>query len=79
MWGDNQISAEMVAEVFKKLLNENLDICKIKRSARDYSFFRKLESAAYNKLFIRLFFGKFIIDINYAAFLIRDRHNAMLI
>ncbi len=64
MWGDNQISAGVVAEIYRKLAKEGLDLCKIRRAARDYGFFRKLESAAYNRIFLALFFGKISNDIN---------------
>lgn len=64
MWGDNQISAETAVKVFKKLVDEDLDLCKIKRSSRDYGLFRKIESAVYNRIFIRMFFGKMSNDIN---------------
>ncbi|MDI6721161.1 MAG: glycosyltransferase family 2 protein [Candidatus Aenigmarchaeota archaeon] len=64
MWGDNQIPSSALVNVFRKLVDEDLDICKIKRTARNYSFFRKLESVAYNRLFLRMFFGKISYDIN---------------
>ena len=64
MWGDNQISPSVVLDVFKKLKEEGMDLCKIKRMARDYSFFRKLESGFYNRLFMRILFGKITNDVN---------------
>ena len=64
MWGDNQISPYFMVKVFEKLLKENLDLCKIKRTSRDYGFFRKLESAAYNRLFMMFLFGKISYDVN---------------
>lgn len=64
MWGDNQIPSEVVGEVFSKLLKEDLDLCKIRRTARDYGFFRKLESGAYNRIFMVTLFGKISYDIN---------------
>lgn len=64
MWGDGQIPASTVAVLFKKIQKENFDICKIRRSARDYSIFRKLESGAYNWIIARLFFGNITKDMN---------------
>ena len=64
MWGDNQISAGIVADIYRKLSKEGLDLCKIRRTARDYGFFRKLESASYNRIFLAMFFGKISNDIN---------------
>lgn len=62
--GDNEIAAESVVKIFKKIQKEGLDLCKGKRVFRDYSFFRKLESNAYNNIFCVLLLGYRHGDIN---------------
>lgn len=64
MWGDNQIPSSVVADVYENLIKEDIDLCKIRRTSRNYSFFRKLESGAYNRVFMVTLFGKISYDIN---------------
>lgn len=64
MWGDNEIPAYSVMQIYRKLLNEDLDLCKIKRYLRDYNFIRRVQSRIFNKIVLRVLFGKLPDDIN---------------
>lgn len=63
MCGDGQIIPEDVAKTINKLLNENLDLCKIRRVYREDGLKRKLVSSIYNMLFKIAFHFNFS-DIN---------------
>ncbi len=63
MHADNQISPENVAVIYRKLRNENLDLCKAVRTNRDEHWLRIIQSRAYN-MFFRLLFGGALRDIN---------------
>jgi len=62
-WGDNQIAASDFVKVFKRLKQNNLDICKVKRILRTESFSRKVQSKLYNFLVLILFSAN-IKDVN---------------
>ncbi|MCX6815410.1 MAG: glycosyltransferase family 2 protein [Candidatus Aenigmarchaeota archaeon] len=62
--GDNEIPATALLSVYKKLIKENLDICKVTRTAREYNFYRKFVSASYNYFVCPLIFGGISRDIN---------------
>lgn len=62
--GDNEVKPQTVVDVFRKLVNEKLDLCKISRVVKNYGFFRILESKVYNKIFVRVIFGYKTEDIN---------------
>jgi len=61
--GDDPICASYIGQIYKKLQNEQLDICKGRRFVRRESFKRKLISIIYTRLFNLLFMNK-IKDIN---------------
>ena len=63
MGGDEQIRAEDVVAVYRKLLDEGLDFCKVKRITRHDGIWRGLISSIYNLLFPLLFAVK-STDIN---------------
>jgi len=62
-WGDGQIAAEDIYNVFATLRSEDLDICKVKRTNRKDSFFRKLQSLLYNFAY-NILFSINLKDIN---------------
>lgn len=61
--GDGQISAEDVLKVWRKLVQENLDLCKVKRIVRHDGFQRLVVSIFFNCL-CRFLFGVQSTDIN---------------
>lgn len=61
--GDGQISAEDVVKIWRKLIRENLDLCKVKRVVRHDGFQRLVVSIFFNCL-TRLLFGVQSMDIN---------------
>lgn len=63
MCGDGQIMPEDVARVYRRLVEENLDLCKVVRVVRTDGFQRKMMSYVYNTLF-RLLFQIRSRDIN---------------
>jgi len=60
---DNQAKAEDVIDIYKKLLDENLDFCKATRVIRNENLYRIVQSKAYNTFF-RLLFSAQCGDIN---------------
>ncbi|MBN2518228.1 MAG: glycosyltransferase family 2 protein [Candidatus Altiarchaeota archaeon] len=62
-WADNQVPVEKTAEIFKKLKEENLDLCKATRVKRHDGLRRKIESFGYNRMF-KLMFRVEVSDIN---------------
>jgi len=76
--GDNEMRPEAVIRVFRKLAAENLQLCKGKRVSRGYSFFRKLESLVYNKIFCPIVLGYRLGDINgFPKVISRECFNAL--
>jgi glycosyltransferase involved in cell wall biosynthesis len=63
MWGDKQIESKVITEVFKRLKEKNLDVCKIKRIKRGDGILRKIQSKFYNYL-LDLIFAIKTDDIN---------------
>ena len=62
--GDNEIPPMVLLKVYRKLLQENLDICKVTRTFREYNIYRKMISAMYNRVICPLLFGNLTKDIN---------------
>lgn len=62
--GDGQMPAEDVVRVYKKLMEENLDLVKTYRPQRDDGFYRIFISVIYNIVFKILFPGLECRDIN---------------
>ncbi len=76
--GDNEVSANSVVEIFNKLREQDLDLCKGRRVSRGYGLFRRLESMAYNRLFCPLFLGYRLGDINgYPKIMTKDCYKAL--
>lgn len=63
MDGDGQIKSSDVLKVYSKLVDENLDLCKVKRVARENGLARKFISYCYNFIF-RFLFSLNVKDIN---------------
>ncbi|OGM93705.1 hypothetical protein A2935_01635 [Candidatus Wolfebacteria bacterium RIFCSPLOWO2_01_FULL_47_17b] len=63
MHADSQVDPEKIPALYNKLLSEDLDLCRAVRIERKESFFRIVQSRAYNTLF-RLLFGGRHRDIN---------------
>jgi glycosyltransferase involved in cell wall biosynthesis len=63
MCGDGQIADEDVVRVCRRMLDENLDLCKVSRVVRRDGPQRRVMSAVYNAFF-RLLFGGHYADIN---------------
>lgn len=61
--GDGQFGNENVVEAYRKMINENLDLCKGFRIRREDSIARNIMSIFYN-LIVRLLFFANIHDIN---------------
>lgn len=61
--GDGQIAAHDVVKVWRKLIQENLDLCKVKRVVRQDGFQRLFVSFVFNSL-CHLLFGVRSMDIN---------------
>ena len=72
MGGDDQNSPEDVVLVFKKLKQENINLCKVSRIIRHDGIIRKIMSAGYNKLFC-LFFPISSKDINGSPKIMRQK------
>lgn len=70
MCGDGQIDAADVPALYRKMLSENCDLCKVLRVTRKDSLARKVISWAYNAAF-RALFGTSSQDINGTPKLIR--------
>ena len=62
--GDGQMPCEDVVRVYRKLINENLDLAKTYRFNRDDGVYRKTISIIYNMVFKFLFPGLMSRDIN---------------
>lgn len=62
MWGDNEISSSYVPRLYK-LLESGADLAKIKRIARWYGMFRKIQSKVYTTL-SGILFGFRSDDVN---------------
>ena len=62
--GDGQMPCEDVIRVYKKLINEHLELTKTYRVNREDGFYRKTISALYNIIFKTLFPGLKSRDIN---------------
>lgn len=62
--GDEQMPAEDIIRVYRKISNENLDFVKTYREQRFDSFARKAISRIYNSLFKLLFPGINVRDVN---------------
>ncbi|MCX6701653.1 MAG: glycosyltransferase family 2 protein [Candidatus Zambryskibacteria bacterium] len=62
--GDGQMSPEDIPRAYKKLINENLDICKGRRISREDGLYRKFISRIYNMIMNVLFPGIVSDDIN---------------
>lgn len=60
---DNQANPEDVVRIYKKLLDENLDFCKVNRINRTEHHFRILQSKIYNNFF-KMLFRTNLSDIN---------------
>ncbi len=61
--GDGQIKAEDVVRIFKKLVEEKLDLCKAKRGSNEVSILRRIQSRVYN-LILPVFFPVQSRDVN---------------
>ncbi len=64
MWGDNEIPAHTLVDVYNKLKDESLDVCKICRDQRGYQFMRRMQSEIYNRIVLQVLFGSLPPDIN---------------
>ncbi|MFH1752168.1 MAG: glycosyltransferase [archaeon] len=64
LWGNNKVPMENVSLIYKKIIKENLDLGKTKRTARQYSFSRRMQSLLFNKFFMILMFGRITSDFN---------------
>jgi len=75
--GDNEVKADACVKIFKKLVDQDLDLCKGYRISRGYNFWRRFESKMYNILsFIIL--GYRLGDINgYPKIMTRQCYNAI--
>ena len=62
--GDGQMPCEDVVRVYKKLIDENLELAKTYRLNRDDGLYRKVISSIYNIIFKILFPGLMSKDIN---------------
>ena len=62
--GDGQMPCEDVIKVYRKLINENLELAKTYRLNRDDGFYRRIISVTYNLIFKILFPGLMSRDIN---------------
>ena len=62
--GDGQMPCEDVIRVYRKLINENLELAKTYRHNRDDGLYRKTISVIYNAIFMILFPGFMSRDIN---------------
>ena len=62
--GDGQMPCEDVIRVYRKLINENLELAKTYRVNRDDGLYRKTISTVYNMIFKILFPGLMSRDIN---------------
>ena len=63
LWGDNQISPEVIPRLLYVLKNEPVSLCKIWRKSRTESIGRKIESYLYN-FFMKILFGINSKDMN---------------
>jgi glycosyltransferase involved in cell wall biosynthesis len=72
MCGDGQIMPEDVGRVYRRLVEENLDVCKVVRVVRTDGLQRKIMSGVYNTLF-RAVFRVRSLDINGTPKLMRRR------
>lgn len=64
MWGDRQVEADSLLKIFRRLKEEGLDFCKVKRINKyDKRYFRKIQSWAFNFIFF-MFFGINNSDVN---------------
>ncbi len=61
--GDRQTDAASLARIFKKLVDEDLDLCKGYRKNRGYNLYRRFESKVYNIL-AYIILGYSLGDIN---------------
>jgi hypothetical protein len=62
--GDGQMHCEDVIRVYRKLINENVELAKTYRINRDDGIYRKTISIVYNMVFKILFPGLMSRDIN---------------
>ena len=64
MWGDDQISSDVLPLLLQKLRNERLHLCKVVRVVRTESFVRRFLSFLYNRVVMNAFFMIVSDDIN---------------
>jgi len=73
MWGDNEISAKHLPELYMHLKNGNADLAKIARTTRWYGLYRKIQSKSYIAL-TRMMFGNVSNDVNGCPKIMRAEH-----
>jgi len=61
--GDGQVCGTEAVKVYRRLVDDNLDLCKAKQASRDDGAIRKIQSAAYNFI-LPIFFRVQTRDIN---------------
>jgi glycosyltransferase involved in cell wall biosynthesis len=68
--GDGQVCGTEVVKVYRKLIDDGLDLCKAKQCVRDDGLIRKIQSTAYNFI-LPIFFKVQTRDINRSPKMIR--------
>lgn len=71
--GDNQFPPESFPDLYRKLVDEELDVCKTVRVRREDGLYRRLISRVYNAVFRVLFPGVNFRDVNSKPKLIARR------